>query len=452
MRLRAVLFTIALATMVSACAPKTAPLPVATADRFPDYIEPIAPPDLAGSPAAPFALRAWRFLQTGDVRGAEREAGAALKAAPGYYPAQAIAGYAALARKDAKDAAAQFGLVVEAHPSYVPALVGQGLALEAADDSAGAVAAYRRAIEVEPTLADITRRVDVLTLRGLQDELANARQASKDGRREEAIRAYRNAIAASPDSPFLYRELASVEKDTHPDDAIGHLRRAHDLDPSDPQALVLLGDLYEQQRQLDAAVEAYSSALSLDPDPAVAAKREALRARLDREALPEQYRAIDDAKQVTRADLAALIGVRLSSLVLAAPVTDIGVLTDVRGQWAERWIAPVARAGIIEALPNHTFQPRGIVRRVDLAQAVARLLNLLARAEPGRARAWAESRGRFTDLTASHLAYPAVSMAVASGVLETESGVFQPTRVVTGSETIDAVERLRRLAASVSRR
>lgn len=452
MRLRAVLLIIALATMVSACAPKTMPLPVAGANRFPEYIEPVAPPDLAASPAAHFGERAWRFLQAGDVRSADREVGAALKAAPAYFPAQAIAAYAALARKDAKGAASQFGRLVEAHPSYVPVLVGHGLALEAADDSVGAVAAYRRAIELDPTLPDIARRVDVLTLRGLQEELASARQASKDGRREDAIRAYRNAIAASPDSAFLYRELGAVEKDAHPDDAIVHLKRAHDLDPVDPQVLVLLGDLYEQQGQLDAAVQAYADALSLEPDPSVTAKRDALRARLDREALPEQYRAIDDAKQVTRADLAALIGVRLSPLVQAAPVADIGVLTDVRGQWAERWIAPVARAGIIEALPNHTFQPRGVVRRVDLAQAVARLLNLVARSQPERARAWAEARGRFTDLTASHLAYPAVSMAVAAGVLEAESGAFQPSRVVAGSEAIDAVERLRRLTPGASRR
>ena len=87
-----------------------------------------------------------------------------------------------------------------------------------------------------------------------------------------------------------------------------------------------------------------------------------------------------------------------------------------------------------------------------MAQAVARVLNLVARSDPARAGAWADARGRFTDLTASHLAYPAVSMAVAAGVLEAESGAFQPTRAVTGSEAIDAVERLGRLAGSVSRR
>lgn len=451
MRTRAAL-VIALVAMLSACAPKSAPIPTAGAPRYPEFIEPAPPADLASSPAARTSARAWLFLQAGDLRGAEREVAAALKLAPAYFPAQTIAAYATLARKDAKGAAAQFSRLADAHPAYIPALVGQGLALEATDDISGAVAAYRTALAGGAALPDIARRVDVLTLRGLQDELAAARQASKEGRRDDAIRAYRNAIAASPDSPFLYRELAAVERDERPGEAVTHLVRAHELDPSDTQTLVQLGDLYERQGQLDASLKAYSDALALDADAAVSAKRDAVRARLDLAALPEQYRAIDEAKQVTRADLAALLGVRLSGLVERAPVRDIGVITDLRGQWAERWIVPVARAGFIEAFPNHTFQPRGLVRRVDLAQAVARVLSVLASTQPSRASRWADARGRFSDLTASHLAYPAVSMAVASGVLApTDTGAFQPTRAITGAEAIEAVERLRRLAAESTR-
>lgn len=452
MRSRVLTAVVLCTAMLSACAPKTIPLPVAGAPRFPEFIEPVPPPELASTPAAGAGARAWRFLQAGDFRSVEREVAAALKLSPAYFPAQVTAAYSSLARKDAKAAASQFARVVQGHPDYLPAVVGRGLALEASDDSAGAAEAYRRALDLNPALTDLSRRLDVLTLRGLQEELEVARQASKDGRREDAIRAYRNAIAASPDSAFLYRELAGVERDGHPEDAITHLTRARELDSSDVQSVVLLGDLYAQEGQLEAALKAYEDALMLDPDAGVGARRDAVRARLDLAALPEQYRAIDEAKQVTRGDLAALIGVRLANLVDAAPVRDIGVITDIRGQWAERWIAPVARTGIIEALPNHAFQPRGIVRRVDLAQAVAHLVNLLAATQPARVARWADARGRFTDLTSSHLAYPAVSLAVASGVLApTETGAFQPTRPVTGAEAVEAVERVRRLASESGR-
>ena len=50
------------------------------------------------------------------------------------------------------------------------------------------------------------------------------------------------------------------------------------------------------------------------------------------------------------------------------------VITDIRTNWAATWIVTVTRAGVMDPLANHTFQPRAVVRRVDLAQVVSRLL------------------------------------------------------------------------------
>jgi hypothetical protein len=290
--------------------------------------------------------------------------------------------------------------------------------------------------------------VEVLTLRGLQEELAAAREAARNGQPDAAIRAYRNAIAASPDSAFLYKELASIERQRgQSQPAIDHLRRAAELDPSDPAVPAMLGDILDQQGDLEGALKAYSDALNIETDPSVEEKRAAIRSRLDYAALPEQYRSIENNPQATRADLAALIAVRLAALLQSAPVRDVGVLTDIRGNWAERYIGPVAHAGVVEAFPNHTFQPRTLLRRVDLAQATARLLTLVASAQPSRAQAWVGARGRFSDMNTGHLAYPAASMAVAAGVMQTTAdGAFQPTRVVTGAEAAAAIERIRVLA------
>jgi hypothetical protein len=106
----------------------------------------------------------------------------------------------------------------------------------------------------------------------------------------------------------------------------------------------------------------------------------------------------------------------------------------------------VARAGIMDAYDNHTFQPRNAVRRAELAQAVRRLLMVIGARDP-QARAWASARSAFADLGPGHLAYQAASAAVASGVMSTAPGnAFQPSRVVTGEEAVDAVSRIERLA------
>ena len=126
---------------------------------------------------------------------------------------------------------------------------------------------------------------------------------------------------------------------------------------------------------------------------------------------------------------------------------DAALITDVRNHWAATWILAVARAGVIEPFANHAFQPRSLVRRIDLAQAVARLLPRAAARDDGPLKTWQAARLKFSDLTASHLAYAAASAAVASGVLSAgPDNAFQPSRPVTGAEAIDAITRIEAIA------
>ena len=122
-------------------------------------------------------------------------------------------------------------------------------------------------------------------------------------------------------------------------------------------------------------------------------------------------------------------------------------MTDVRGNWAAPWILAVTRAQVMEPFPNHTFQPGGTVRRVDLAQAVSRVLTLIAAEKPKLASRWRDSRPRFSDVAPGHLQYPAAARAVSSGVMSPADGdAFQLARPVTGAEAVDAVGKLAALA------
>src|SRR6185295_9715204 len=106
--------------------------------------------------------------------------------------------------------------------------------------------------------------------------------------------------------------------------------------------------------------------LAIEPNAAVEARAEAARARSALALLPAEYRALDQASQITRADLAALVGIRLGRLLQNAPRTNAALITDVRNNWAAPWIMAVTRAGVMEPFANHAFQPRTVVRRVDL--------------------------------------------------------------------------------------
>jgi len=444
---------LALAIVLGACAKTTStPLPSVSTPKFPEFLQPSIPRSLANSPAAVTSQgRGWQFLQAGDLRNAEHEFKVALILAPEFYPAQTGLGYVELARKEPEDALPHFERALAADGRDVSALVGGGLAFLALNRETDALFAFESATAVDPSLVDIKRRVEVLRFRGLGQDLAAARQAAREGKLEEAARAYASAIASSPDSPFLYRELAVVERrQGNTDAALSDFRKALALDPTDVASIVGVGDLLADSGDLDGAEKAYTDALLLELNEAVDAKLDAVRARVELARLPAEYRAIDTAAQITRGDLAALIGVRLAPLVQAARRSEAVVVTDARNHWAATWIMAVVRAGVIDPYDNHTFQPNGIVRRSDLALAMSRLLSRASAGRPAQARAWESARLKFSDLQPGHLAYPAASIVVAAGVMKTGAdNAFQPQQIVNGPEAVAAVVRVEAIAASL---
>ena len=101
-------FLVVALVAVSACAPKVVPAPVVSAPKFPDCRTPAVPESMAASVAAQLQLRGWAFLQSGDLKTAEREFAVALKTTPEFYPAETALGYVELARKDARAALPHF--------------------------------------------------------------------------------------------------------------------------------------------------------------------------------------------------------------------------------------------------------------------------------------------------------------------------------------------------------
>lgn len=445
--LRGLAVLLVLACLAPACAPKAPPL-VPGPPKYPEFLQPGVPPDLAQTVAARAHDAAWARLQSGDPRRASREYEDLLRKHPAFYPAHAGLGYTALASRDYKAALAAFDRAVRQAPAYVPALVGRGEALVALKEEGAALEAFNAALEADPELHDVRRRVEVLRFRGLEDVLGEARAARRAGRLADARRRYGDALALTPDSPLVYRELAEVERQAGDlTAALGHVRKAVEIDPNDGGAAVLLGEVLEAQGDVDGAIAAYQRAQSLDAAPDLAERIDRLRRGLAYARLPQQYRELGAQPRATRADLAALIGIRLEPVVTAARPRYAGLVTDARGHWAAEWIFAVARTGLMEPLPNHTFQPNAPVRRGELAQAVARVLNVIAAKDPRVGAAWSARRVSFSDLGPGHTMYGPASAAVAAGVLDKDDNDrFGASRVVTGAEIVAAVERLEQLA------
>ena len=424
---------------VTGCAPKARPnLGSPLAWRVPEV-----PAALAGNPAKIRYDEAWAQVQRGDVGAAERAFDDISRRAPEFYPAAASLGELRLHRQQYAAAAAMFDRALAANPSYLVALSGAADARLGAGDDAGALKALTALAAADPSRTDAARRLDVVRLRVAQSELALAERAKSDGKMAEAALHLQRAMDATPENGAVLRALSSLELVMGREDvAEQRARQALVIDPQDPVGYVVLGDALEAQGRFSDAVAAYDRALVLDPRPMWRERRDVLKASAESTSLPPQYRAISQSAAVMRADVAAVLGVRLAGALSLAPDRSATVVTDVRGHWAARWILPVVRAGWVEALPNHTFQPGAVVRRADLAAVVAAVLLDVAAQRPRDLSRWRGARPVFADVTRDHAAYVFAAVAVASGVMSAEGDRFSPARAVTGTELAATIARL----------
>ncbi len=418
---------------------------VAGAPKHPDFVFPV-PPEGALAVQVSRVGRGWQFLQADDFRNAEREFSAALSQQPAFHPAETGLAYMELARGNEKAAEQRFERALEADPEYVPALIGRGQTLLELDRPGDALASFEAALAKDPSLTGLRTRVDVLRFRATQDMLARAKSAADARRWDEARAAYEQAIAASPESAFLYRELALVEQQSgQSNEALEHFRRAVQLDATDAKSLESIGAILEQQGDDLAALAAYERARAIEPNEVPESVMARVRERVELAKLPAEYRAIPGEPSLTRAQIASLIGVRLDALLARAKPRP-AIITDIRNHWAQQWIAPVVRSGAMDTLPNYEFEPSRRVRRGELAATAARLLALIGAIKPQLAKKWQSAAVKIADVPPSHLSYPAVSLAVASGVMPLLGNNFELLRQVTGAEAMEIVGRLEALA------
>jgi tetratricopeptide (TPR) repeat protein len=434
--------------MAVACAGRaTPPASVPTADKYPEFVYPAVPAALQRAAGVERIDLGWRFLQSGDTRNAGRDFEAALKLNPRLYPAHAGEAYVALARGDHDHALMSFDAALRDARDYVPALIGKGQTLLAMKRDVDALASFEAALAADASLNDVRRRVEVLRFRTVEQVIDAARSAAAAGRLAQASTAYDRAIQLSPDSSFLYRELAIVERrQGSADRAVEHFAKAVELDPSDAMALAAMADLLAERQDYQGADAAYRKAAAIEPTPELNAKIASLADRVRESRFPPEFKAIPESAEMTRGDLAALIGVRLERLLAAAPPQQAVVITDTAGHWAGRWITEVVRAGVMDPFENHTFQPRLVIRRGDLATAVRRIVTMIAAKNPAVRKRITE-QPTIADMPTTHLVYPAAAVAVAAGVMPLAEGQrFEVNRAVTGAEAVDVIDRLQALA------
>ncbi|HEX5070480.1 MAG TPA: tetratricopeptide repeat protein [Vicinamibacterales bacterium] len=432
---------------ISACVSNSTRPPAAPgAPAFAD----LTPPDVPAGLRATQADRdqqaaAWRKLQARDLRGASRDYTEILRRTPGFYPAETGLGLVALADRQFKTAVPRFQSALSRDNRYVPAWRGLVDAQLGAGNEDEAILALEKLATLGPLRESDRNRLDLLRFKQVQTLIQSGTRARDAGRLEEADALLTRAVALAPSSAAILNELTRVEVARGDlDQAEVHARKALSLDAGDAGAHAAMAAVLDARGKPREAAAELAKAAAIDP-AAYRDRANAARAKVDNASVPPELKDLARSPTVTRAQLAALIGVRLESVLGKAPKRAPQVVTDTRGHWAAEQIVTVTQSGVMEVFPNHTFQPNGVVRRADLAAAVSALLKLAAAGD--QLTRWQAARPSFSDVPAANLYYRPAALAVTAGAMSADAGRFEPSRNATGAEVQAAVARIEQLNA-----
>jgi hypothetical protein len=115
--------------------------------------------------------------------------------------------------------------------------------------------------------------------------------------------------------------------------------------------------------------------------------------------------------------------------------------------WAQRFIVKVASLEIMSVFDNHTFQPRRIINRAELAETAVRLIGFLQARGAEFVPLVEARRVQVADVSPDSHYYPSITRALALQIMSvTPERMFEPERVVSGEEAIRVMDLVLRLA------
>jgi len=422
---------LSLVVAIASCAPRARVL----LPEGVDLVFPQTPPGALSSAESRRLQNAWGQVMAGDPK-AVAAIDRLRRERPGVVAFEAALGFARLRSGDWAGAAQAFDAALARDPQYLPGLLGAGAVARRRADPDRALAFYRRALEASPQDPVARRRLGEVKLQVTERHVGAAQAARQQGDLTKAAAELRAALDAAPELADVRIDLAQLLLGQGDAAAAVAVLEA---DPAqDRHVLLALAELLTGQKDYPRALESYRKILQANPRDAEAQQRAAeVRRAVELLQMPEEYRRIAGSPRVTRADLAALIAVKVTALQ-RLPVAEGRVATDVSGSWARAHILRVLSLDVMEVYPNHTFQPGAVVRRGDVAAALGKVLDLLG---------WPTRPAPvLKDVSPTNLLYPGVTRVVSAGIMDvTPDGAFEAWRQVSGKDAMALVEALARV-------
>ena len=429
-------------------------IPVVPLDEW-GYVEDQAPvpgPELSGGAARDLS-ESWGLIVAGRLGEADRQLAPLRALAPGDPGVLATAGFLALRSGDPSGARDLFERALDAAPDDVLASLGALLVILESADQELLFTRLKHLSGLDPDALVVTERLPGVALEVAESRLAHARErARSDEPGPSVAEAYRAALEAMPDSADLFLEAAEAAFAAGDRDSARAWFETVAQSPAASPRQALLSGLAVAELLADGRrfTESLARLEGILRDPALSGfadlvdRADGLERRLEFAKLSERYARIREAERVTREQLAALLAAEIGEPDDDRN-TDPVIAIDLERSWAASLIQTAVGAGYLRLFPDHTFKPRALVTRAELAESLATVFGTF---DPEALRAAADDSSRLglSDVPRDHRNRAAVAIAAQLGLLRvSDTGMFRPRAFASGAEAVRAVSALRDL-------
>ncbi len=268
---------------------------------------------------------------------------------------------------------------------------------------------YARLMSIDKTRTDLEPKRQKAFLLAADNLLRSAARSEAENRLGEAEEFYRQALNLAPNEPALHTQLSTLlAREGKTDEAAAEKKIAEELRPNRRGPSGAGGEKLDDLEDLG---------------------------RWGKDI--EVFHEIRAAEAITREQTAALM-VRYFPQTAEFRQTS-QIVTDVQSSWAASEIQIITGIGLIEPLPNHTFEPATPVTRGDFAVALARLIRLLGLPTGSGAPV------ATPDVAPTNARYADIQLVLGYGLMTLpDPDGFNVSANLSGREAVRAVDKLLR--------
>lgn len=301
-----------------------------------------------------------------------------------------------------------------------------------------AFAEFREILKREPEHPWAKQQYEIFKNKKFDESLLEAKAAIAAGDTEGSKEAYLKALYYAPQSTEAHLVLADIyKKENKLQNALVHLLAASSSEPKNTEILKDYAEALYQAAQYTKSLKIYEKLQYLEPENKQIMNRiESIKNRLGIYELPTRYNSIAFSEAVSKEEIAALLVVKFKGILDEVPGTP-PIIIDIATSWASQFILQVTSLGILDVYPNHTFQPKKIVTRAEMAEILLRLINYLEKKGYKFIPQILPERIQISDVASHNYYYKAIIQILSYNIMDFSlNREFNPDLPVSGQESI----------------